>query len=505
MTKQKTTLFAAIACAVVFTLLFHRQDLGLNVFLMETVLFIALIITKSVDFRTVNHRIFGLGLLLTSCAVVVVYSPYVIAINIISLFIFVGTLIYPQAKSLVTLLLLAFCNIPAAQNSFFVAFSYLGKRDKKSKGKRLGIFVIPVVIILFFLLIYSGSSPYFSKFLGNIGTFLQDHFFPLFKNIDLLIIVTFAIGMIICNFVFFRNPVEEIIADDRNATDFLVRTKKKKLFYRKFKFTGLKDEYRASIFLLLTLNVMLLIVNALDIYWVWFNFTWNGLYLKQFVHEGTYLLLLSIVCSIIIVLYFFRGNLNFFSRNKFLRRLSLIWLAQNAVLTVSVAIRNLHYVHYFALAYKRIGLMLFLLLTLYGLYTVYVKVSKQKSAFYLFRTNFFTAYVILVLSSLVNWENIIAKYNFSHFRQSFVELQYLSDFPDKSLPELDKSSEEISEIKALQKTMFPFEKDDMPQEIYLQRIEARKISFIKDWESRNILSWNYPEYEAYQKLKQNDN
>ena len=501
MTKNKIAVYAALICAVFFTLLFHRQDLGLNILLIETVFLTWLFISKSIDFRIKNNLIFGAGVLLTASAVILVYSPYVITINIISVFLFVGVLIYPQAKSALNSLLLAFCNIPASQSSFFLSLSH--KDDGKPKKRKIVIFFIPVIIIIFFLIIYSNSSPYFSNLLENVGTFLNDNLFFVFKNVDALAIFTYLVGLAISNFIFFRKPTPEIIADDKKASDELIRFKTKKIVPSKFKLSALKDEYKASIFLLLIINILLFVVNLLDVYWVWFNFSWNGLYLKQFVHEGTYLLLLSIVCSIIIVLYFFRGNLNFYSKNKFLRQLSLIWLMQNAVLTVSVAIRNMHYINYFALAYKRIGLMLFLLLTLYGLYTVYVKVSKKKSSFYLFRTNILAIYVVLVLSSLVNWENIIAKYNFSHYKTSFAELDYLSRFPNKSVPYLIKSTEELTEINTVQKGLFPFEKDYMKPEAYEKVMNARKQMFIREWESRSVLSWNWPEYKAYKELKDN--
>lgn len=384
MANTNTRIFPAFSCAVIFTLLFHRQDLGLNVFLIEFLILLWLSVSKGINFRLKNNLLFGSGLLLTSIAVVMVYSPFAIVINIVSFVLFIGVLIYPQAKSPITSLALAFLNIPAAQSSFFKDFS---KRNQSSKRRKTHIFLIPLLIIFFFIVIYSGSSPFFSELLGNIGEFLNKYFLSFFDNIDLLIIFTFIFGMAISNFVFFRNAAPDLISDDQNSADGLERSKKKPMFPPKFKFTALKDELKAGIFLLAALNALLLVVNLLDIYWVWFNFSWNGEYLRQFVHEGTYLLLLSIVCSIVIVLYFFRGNLNFYSGNKTLRQLSYVWLAQNAILTLSVAMRNFHYVHYFALAYKRIALTFFLLLTLYGLYTVYIKVSQTKSSFFLFRRN----------------------------------------------------------------------------------------------------------------------
>ncbi|HLG35832.1 MAG TPA: DUF4173 domain-containing protein, partial [Bacteroidia bacterium] len=236
---------------------------------------------------------------------------------------------------------------------------------------------------------------------------------------------------------------------------------------------------------------------------VWFNFEWNGQYLKQFVHEGTYLLLLSIFISIALVLYFFRGSLNFFSKNKLLRTLSYAWLIQNAILTVSVAIRNFRYIDFFSLAYKRIWVIIFLALVLYGLYTVFIKVRNRRSAFYLFRTNAYAVLVVLIFCSVFNWDNIIAKYNFSHSEKSFLHLDYLATLSDQSLPYLDKPLEEIVRIDRVQKQKFPFGEKYMSPEKYHRHIQARKEQFLLKWESKNILSWNLPEYLAYRQLLSN--
>jgi hypothetical protein len=233
---------------------------------------------------------------------------------------------------------------------------------------------------------------------------------------------------------------------------------------------------------------------------VWFNFSWEGQYLKQFVHEGTYLLILSILISIAIVLYYFRGNLNFYHGNKFLKRLCYLWILQNGILIISVAIRNFWYIQHFALAYKRIGVFIFLVLTLYGLYTVYKKVRHHKSAFYLYRSNAHSVFLILAVASLFNWDSIIAKYNFSHYQHSFVHLNFLATLPDKSLPYTVKPLGELRTINKIQKEKFSFDEAYMTPEDYYEKINIRKEEFREAWEAKSILSWNLAEYLAYRKL-----
>ena len=180
--------------------------------------------------------------------------------------------------------------------------------------------------------------------------------------------------------------------------------------------------------------------------------------------------------------------------------LSYAWLVQNAILTISVAIRNYHYVEYFALAYKRIAVFIFLGLTLYGLYTVILKVAKKKSAFYVYRKNAIAIYITLVLSSGFNWDAIIAKYNFKHAESAFLHLNFMATLSYKTLPIQDKSLKELNRIDSIQKLKFPFEKIYITPEFYHERIQLRKAAFKSDWEKKGFLSWNLPEHLAYKEL-----
>ncbi|OYU80681.1 MAG: hypothetical protein CFE23_08135 [Flavobacterium sp. BFFFF1] len=502
MTDIKKGFNGALLFAVVFTLLFHNQYLGLNLLVIESAALLWLAFTKQIDFRNRNHLIFGSGFFITALAVVFVFSDYAVVMNALSLFVFTGILIYPNAKSLITSAKLSFFNIFYAQIRFIDAFftAKMGGGKVVNVLWKSRIFLIPLVVIAVFIGIYRSSNPVFDKLVSKVLFRVGDFFDLIFLNLDFTMVFTFLLGLAVCNYFFIRNTNEQTIKDDTNARDEVIRIKRRRPL--RGLATGLKAELRAGIFLLLALNGVLLVVNCIDVYWVWFNFTWDGNVLKQFVHEGTYLLLLSIVSSILVVLYFFRGNLNFYSGNQFIKTLCLIWIFQNAVLAVSVGVRNLHYIHYFALAYKRIALAVFLVFVLYWLYTVALKVRQKKSAFYLVRANAFVLYLLFISASVFNWDQIIVDYNFRNYRESFVDLDYNSDFSDKVLPQLDKPETELSEIDKLQQTKFHFDTDLMSPAIYHNKMERRKKEFIQKWESKNILSWNYPESQAYEELKQ---
>ena len=158
-------------------------------------------------------------------------------------------------------------------------------------------------------------------------------------------------------------------------------------------------------------NVLLLVVNAIDINWLWFGFVpAPGFDLTQFVHEGTYVLIFSILLAMGIVLWFFRRNLNFYQPGlPWLRWGATVWVLQNAVLAVSVGLRNYYYILHSGLAYKRIGVCFFLLLTFFGLGTVLLKIWQRRSAYSLVRLNSLAAYAVLLLLAAGNWEVWIAE------------------------------------------------------------------------------------------------
>jgi hypothetical protein len=132
-----------------------------------------------------------------------------------------------------------------------------------------------------------------------------------------------------------------------------------------------------------------------------------------------------------------------------------------------------------------------------------LKVKKPYSNYYLWRVNGQFIYLLLVFSALFNWDIIIAKYNFNHSDSALVHLNFMVDLSDKALPYLDKSPEYLKKMEKIQEANMPQEEYFIDTETYQQSIENRKAWFIKKWEKKGILSWNWPEYKAYQMLQNN--
>ena len=173
-------------------------------------------------------------------------------------------------------------------------------------------------------------------------------------------------------------------------------------------------------------------------------------------------------------------------------------------MAISVIIRNYWYMTYFGLAYKRIAVLFFLVLAIIGLVTVIIKITKKKTAFYLLKTNSFAAIIVIAISSFVDWNVVIAKYNFNNYEKSFVEYRFMANLEDSALPYTIKTKEELKTIDSLQNKALPTitrYSYFWDSEKYFEMIELKKSDFIKRYQTQKPLEWNLSDYITYKKLK----
>jgi len=109
-------------------------------------------------------------------------------------------------------------------------------------------------------------------------------------------------------------------------------------------------------------------------------------------------------------------------------------------------------------------------------------------------------FIMILFISFFNWENMIVRYNFNHAKTAFLHYDFLAEMPDKALPLLDRSKEELQLADVYQQHLFRFNVRYMSAEEFLEKIKNQKELFRKKWEAKSLLSWNYAEYAAYQKL-----
>lgn len=487
-----------LVAALLFTALFHGTGLGINVLLFELVLLGMMIRLRRPHWTPELRITFG-GSVLSALLVLLYGSLLAIWVNVISLLLFVGVLLAPELRALHHAFWLAVQHAVPAQRAFLRgagSSKVAAKMPRLGRSNSLPLFAILGMVALF-LFIYQAANAHFDQLLsalvGRIDRWLA--------WMEVSQVLTFGLGLALTN-VFLQETLHPRLLHRMGlAHDTLLR---KRTPWRPSSQLALRYELRTGVLLLALLNGLLLVVNVLDIRHVWFGFSFNGQYLKQFVHEGTWLLIISIALGAAIVLWYFRANQNFHRSNGVLKQLAYLWLTQNAVLAVSVAIRNFWYIHHYALAYKRIGVVFFLIAVIAGLVLIGLKVRNTRSVHFLLRWNALSAYAILLLMACVDWDVVIARYNFSKQEQAFVHLDFMATLSDKALPWLAHEQHALERIYQHNRVLV--DSDSFSRSYYMEPrtygelIAERTGRFLDEYPRRSWMEWNWADHRAYAML-----
>jgi len=507
--KSKYTIL--LAGALLLTYLFYNEGHGINILLFTFFILFVIFFTESkTSFNSISIIILS-GFSLTSCAIAYHGSIFAIFMYYISFILLIGYLHEKKLKSLVYIVLASILSLIQFSGIFFQNMPLIkDNRKKVTKAFRvIKLSLIPLFLLFVFYIIFINANPVFEKLANHTIDSIMKQLLPIFQAISIQRILFFIVGIAVNAWFLFKTDLGSLVLAEAKRKENLIRQRIVKLtanreyfnnlkekspeFYRnKFRLSlRLKNEFVSAMVLLILVNMLLFIVNVIDINWVWFGFKYSESFdLKQFVHEGTYLLIISILLSISIMLYFFRRNLNFYSKAKWIKQLSYIWIVQNIILTISVAIRNFHYITYWGLAYKRIGVILFLIAVSYGLLCLFIKILYNKTSFFLVKRNSLAIYIVLFMASLINWDGVIAKHNLNHPISNHMETCYLLSLSDKILPLIDQKKSILDQ--SLQYNTYI----DYSPYSYKDYYQLRVKLFTGKFRKHTWLSWNYKDWQA---------
>jgi len=512
--KSNLLLLSAFLGGLLFTSLFWEERLALNLLIYSVYLLIITFINPDVV-KSTKLKIYGLAHLLAAVLVVVNNSDLSVATYYISLLIFIGFAHHQQIRTVFTAFAAAILQIVTVP---FNAIKHLSQVSIGNVSLRpiftlIKYIFIPIIIVIIFSCLYAAASNVFAHYaetiLTNIGDFLDHilHFF--FKDLSFGRIMHFCFGLVLTGgllLAFFDKSLEKA---ELKCKEQLVRIRRsvgqKTIWYNIVQtFTGnlltrkmaLKTEYIVGIISFAALNLLLLMLNTIDITTLWFGYEPSGNFSGE-LHQGTNSLIFSIVMAMAVILYYFRGNLNFYHKSKTLRLLAYVWMVQNFILIISVFIRDGYYIEFHGLTHKRIGVLVFATLCIIGLATVYFKVAKQKTIFYLFKVNGNIWFALLLTFTLINWDILIVKYNFAHNKSIALDADYLLSLSEKTLPLLDKNRNTLlmgpSFIPKGEIIISPT--NDQILARLNNRVGYFKARYEKSgWLSWNLQDWNTAEY-----------
>ncbi|MGV3637331.1 MAG: DUF4173 domain-containing protein [Flavobacteriales bacterium] len=421
-----------------FDLLFWQRDAGVNFLLFNGVVTAVLLARYGWSAFSTPARWALLANLLAGCMVVVHDSVIAIVASVVSLIAVAAFAHEPRLRSLFYAAIQGVTGFVVAPVK---AVAQLGHAAPSSRTSRSGwrwlrLGVLPVLLLLLFTQLYRAGNPKFHALTAGFMDGLFDALGDVFERLLTAHTLFVLFGAVLCTGLVLHVAPDAVRRLEVGYTDILVRTRLKRPNWAPaLALDPLERERRMGMILLVAVNALLFVVNAIDIDWVWFGFEVPADFsLKQFVHEGTWMLIISILLSMVILMYLFRWNQNFYVRSKGLKWLAFAWLIQNFILGVSVFLRNYHYISFHGLAYKRIGVMVFLVLVLVGLVTLFIKIRDRKSFFFLARINAWAAFAAIMGLATIDWDSTIVRYNLAHWNQGEIDVDNYLDMSDKVLP-----------------------------------------------------------------------
>lgn len=168
---------------------------------------------------------------------------------------------------------------------------------------------------------------------------------------------------------------------------------------------------------LITFNLLFAMQNVMDMAWLWGVLPLPpGLTLAEYAHRGAYPLMATALLAAGFVLVALRPGSRT-AAQPLIRRLVVLWVAQNLLLVANAALRTLDYIAAYSLTGLRIAALLWMALVALGLVLTCWRMMRGKSAAWLINSNAGAAVALLLGCSFVDLPALAASYNAHHARE----------------------------------------------------------------------------------------
>lgn len=493
----------ALLSAFCFLVLFYEEYPGLNYLIFAVIITGIQFFFNRSAFQKPQIRGVSAGLILSAAAVAYHASSLAVFLTWGFLILQAAFILNPMLQSLHWGILQALVNGIYTLPGLF-RLQFFSNHKRSLTFKRIGLLIFPFLMLILFWNLYSDTNPYLIEFNDLINKLRKELFSHFWSVVSFTGFLFLLLGLLISIslfhlFVELRQEIGEQFLTRKNIhlMPFLF-----KLDFSFLTGSSLKRELISGLVLMGILNILLFIVNLTDITWIWFGFEVpENFSLKQFVHEGTWNLLISIIFSMVLILYYFRGNQNFYFRSKGLRILALIWIIQNAILLFSLFLRDLHYIQFHGLAWNRLNLLVFLLLTLFGLILLWFKIRKLWTTWFVIKLNSYFAAGIFVIYAWIPLDSLMINYNLNHPNSGEIDVLFYLSAGDLTLPlveaNLDKINKQIEAHAKNEVKWIPFGSMSEFQEHFYRQ----KLRFVQQYPLQGLLSWNYREHQAWEEMK----
>lgn len=204
--------------------------------------------------------------------------------------------------------------------------------------------------------------------------------------------------------------------------------------------TALPSLSTASLMLsLAAFNAVFALQNGLDLVFLWSGAPLpDGVTLAEYAHRGAYLLIVTALLAGLFVLVALAPD-SAAARRPAVRRLLVLWLAQNVLLVASSMIRLFDYILAYSLTELRLAALAWMALVATGLVLIGWRLLAGRSARWLVNANALAALVTLVAADVIDLGAVAARWNVDHARRADqLDLCYLAHLgPSALLPLID--------------------------------------------------------------------
>ena len=384
----------------IFTLLFYKQSVGLNLGIFGLIL--SALVYFTTNRKVMNKTFYVLfAASIVSCAAFAWYGDFV---SFLAVFFSLSLLIF-RSRSANLKPVFSLIIIPLNAVSFFIRIFLLEEWLPKSKAdsnfwKRLFAYlIVPLVLIIVFFLVYSLGSSHFANIIANWKW-----------NIDIWQIILMSVIGFYLMFNFWNYSAGHFLEKQSRlfGNNFIKTPDTQK---STLPFIDVEMERISGVISFICLNVLLLIYVITFNYEQFFE-NGNACNLSSETHERVNAVILSILMAIVLIMFYFKKGFNFDKKAKWLKILAIIWIILNAALVFSAFAKNTEYIcKTDSLTYKRLGVYAFLILSLTGLFYTFIKIQKKKTNAFLFNRMFWYFYGVILVCSFINWGGIITRYN----------------------------------------------------------------------------------------------
>lgn len=417
MIKSRTS-YLWLSLTGLHTWLFFDQQMGFNALVFS----LASVVLITWHHRLWNDRMWQLGAVLHLLSAFAVFWHVTGDAGLlyhVSSFLLAGFVFAARSSPSVALL----NGILASFGMSFVKMLSAYAREIRSIGfvqfflpqaayKKAYLYVAPITVTLIFYSLYSSANPDF--WLKNVFPDLEPDF-------SLMAYIMF--GLVFLSPLFFPWGQQQVTDWDLVQPGDLKRVRSKTKVSRKL---GLVEENRQGVIMFAMLNTLIILFlcfNVLQIFVPSLSDVTRGF--SEQVHQGFDALVISLISAILLIMYYFRANQNFYERKNRLVQLATIWIFLNGLLALFTCYKNILYVDSFGLTYKRIWVFIGMLLTGAGLVLTLFKIKHLKTNWYLIRQNSWVLYFVMTFYVLVDWDRLITWYNPNYAKE--VDMAYIFD------------------------------------------------------------------------------